>query len=155
MHDTKLLWFYIEDIKDIYNLPTLWNTLLWYLSSFHKHYSNKKTLSSLLKDVQNCSAHIPMHLLKSMLVHSQLWFELALVSLCSQRSSVVHMHVDPSCLLPHYSGFEHSFWIVPPSSPSLVSTGYVIPVWQVPIFPSVWGLMAGLPGFASPGSSNI
>ena len=29
--------------------------------------------------------------------------ELASVSLCSQRSSVVHMHMDPSCLLSHHS----------------------------------------------------
>ena len=39
--------------------------------------------------------------------------EPALVSLCSQRSSITHMRVDPSCLLWRHSTFEHSFWIVP------------------------------------------
>ena len=41
-------------------------------------------------------------------------FELALVRLCGQRSSVVHMCADPSCLLWRRSAFEHSFWIVFP-----------------------------------------
>ena len=40
--------------------------------------------------------------------------EPALVNLCSQWSHVVHMHVDPSCLLQCHSMFEHSFWVAPP-----------------------------------------
>ena len=66
----------------------------------------------------NCSAHIPVYSLKSMLVHARWWFELALLSMCSQWSSDVHMHVDPSCLLPHHSGFKHySFWVAPDHHP--------------------------------------
>ena len=40
--------------------------------------------------------------------------ELALASLCSQWSSVVHMRMDPSCLLQRRSAFNHSFWVVSP-----------------------------------------
>ena len=46
--------------------------------------------------------------------HASACVEPALVSLCSQRSSITHMRVDPSCLLQRHSTFEHSFWIVPP-----------------------------------------
>ena len=87
--------------------------------------------------------------------HTSACMEPALVNLCSQRSSIVHMRVDPSCLLWHHSTFEHSFWIVPPPTLPRFSTVYTISVWRVPFFPSAWGLMAGLPGFASHGSSLI
>ena len=78
--------------------------------------------------------------------------EPALVNLCSQWSPVVHMHVDPSCLLQHHSMFEHSFWVACPPYPSFFSTVYATSVWRVPFFPSAWVLMARLPGFASHGS---
>ena len=54
--------------------------------------------------------------------------ELALVNLCSQRSSVVHMCVDPLCLLTntilHLSIVSGLF----PTPTSLVSTVYIISV---------------------------
>ena len=77
-------------------------------------------------------------------------FELVLVSLYSQWSSVVHMHMDhavivvPFCL--RVSALFH---------PALLSTVYIISVSQVPFFPSAWGLIAGLPRLASNGSSLI
>ena len=41
--------------------------------------------------------------------------ELVLVNLCSQRSSVVHMGVDPSCFVGKgHSALEHSFCVIPP-----------------------------------------
>ena len=43
-----------------------------------------------------------------------LCFELALVTLCRQRSSVIHMHMDPSCLLQHCPAFEHGSGLFPP-----------------------------------------
>ena len=64
-------------------------------------------------------------------------FELALVSLCSQCSSFVHMLMDTSCLL--YSAILRS---------SIVSG-------LSPFFPSAWGLMVGLPGFVNHGRSDI
>ena len=39
---------------------------------------------------------VPLHF--AVFVHAPACFELVLVSLCSQRSSVVHMRVDPSCI---------------------------------------------------------
>ena len=40
-------------------------------------------------------------------------FELVLVSLCCQQFSVVHVRVNPPCLLLHYcSVFKRSFWVV-------------------------------------------
>ena len=37
-----------------------------------------------------------------------------------------HMCMDSSCLLQGCSAFEHSFWVVPPTQPSFVSTVYHI-----------------------------
>ena len=39
-------------------------------------------------------------------------FELVLVSLCCQQSSVAHVRVNPSCLLSRCSVFERSTWVV-------------------------------------------
>ena len=54
-----------------------------------------------------------------------------------------------------HTTFEHSFLDCSPLPFPVFSTVYTISVWRVPFFPSAWGLMAGLPGFASHGSSLI
>ena len=59
----------------------------------------------------------------------QCMLELVLVNLCSQRSSVVHMGADPLCFVSKgHSAFEHSFCVIAPPPPSLLSTVYVISV---------------------------
>ena len=81
------------------------------------------------------------------------YFELALVNLCSQQSSVVHRGVGLLCLLSHHSTFERSLLVMPPYPPLFPL--YIIALWQVPFFPSAWELVAGLPGFESPWSILI
>ena len=82
-------------------------------------------------------------------------FELVLVSLCSQRSSTVHICVSiPNVHCSALLTLSIVSWFSP-LLPSLVSTVYTLSVWRVLFFPFVWGLMAGLPGFASHGSSLI
>jgi len=71
-------------------------------------------------------------------------FELAVVSLCNQcphaHGSLLFVFCDVLCL-----GIV--FGLSPP-----ISTVYIISVWWVPFSPSMRGVMAGLPGFASQGA---
>ena len=64
-----------------------------------------------------------------------------------------HVLFDRSMCLAGASVLLRGSSRLPPSPllPSLFSTVHT--VWRVPALPSVWGLMAGLPGFASHGSS--
>ena len=87
--------------------------------------------------------------------HISVCFELVLVSLCSQRPSTVHICVSIPNV--HCSALLTSCIVsgLSPLLPSLVSTVYTLSVWRVLFFPFAWGLMSGLPGFASHGSSLI
>ena len=70
-------------------------------------------------------------------------FELVLVSLCSQRSSTVHICVSIPNV--HCSAFLTSrivSWLSP-LLPSLVSTVYTLSVWRVLFFPFAWGSCLG------------
>ena len=97
-----------------------------------------------LQSLGNCYAHAPVHSPMSRFLHTQgcfarhlyqcicqgsafpfillcsFTFELALVSLCGQRSSVIHMHVDPSCLLQRCPVFEHVSGLFLPHTPFFV-----------------------------------
>ena len=76
-------------------------------------------------------------------------FERVLVGLCRQRSSIVHMRMDPlfvccsTVLLSIVvSGFSPLFPL------------HIISVWPMPFVPSVWGLMAGLPAIGTNSQSE-
>ena len=90
-----------------------------------------------------CEAFVPVHP-SGVGIPFHLCFELALVGLCKQRSSVVHMLVVTlSCVWA-------CFWVVPPYPPLflLYVAGALLPF-------CVGAVMARLPGFASHGSSLI
>ena len=60
--------------------------------------------------------------------HASACMQPALVGLCSQRSSIAHVHVDPSCLLWRHSTFEPSFLDCSPPTLPRFSTVYTISV---------------------------
>ena len=84
----------------------------------------------------------------------RLCFELALVTLCRQQSSVIHMHMDPSCLLQRCPAFEHvSGLFSPPTLPWLFCL-YCISITGA-LFPLCVRAHGWVPGIASHGSSLI
>ena len=115
----------------------------WY---FVRHLHQCICQGSVFPSVLLCSI---MHMHQCMLGAS-----ISTVSLCSQWSSVVHMHMDASCIRCSSLVPSSIAGLFPPY-PLLIPQYILYQCDRCPCSPSVWGLMAGLSGFVSLESSLI